>query len=70
MNLETVMSEVKFNEVLLPMPEYPEEWECCGSECGDACVYEIYQRDKQVYDAQQKRYQEWSATVNTQNADK
>lgn len=32
-----------------PVP--PEDWECCGSECGDACIQEIYRREKAVYDA-------------------
>lgn len=50
-----MMSQSDFNEILLPKPEYPEAWECCGSECGDYCVYEIYRRDKIDYDAQQKR---------------
>ncbi|WP_164171978.1 oxidoreductase-like domain-containing protein [Streptococcus pneumoniae] len=44
---------------MLPKPEYPEAWECCGSECGEYCVYEIYQRDKIDYDAQQKRFKEF-----------
>ena len=53
------MSQSDFNEILLPKPEYPEAWECCGSECGDYCVYEIYRRDKIDYDAQQKRLKEF-----------
>ena len=53
------MSQSDFNEMLLPKPEYPEAWECCGSECGEYCVYEIYQRDKIDYDAQQKRLKEF-----------
>ena len=52
-----------FNEVLLPRPDYPEDWECCGSECGDFCVYEIYQREKQAYDEQQKRHQAFLAAL-------
>lgn len=32
-------------------PTPPEDWECCGSECGEFCVYEIYAREKQDYDA-------------------
>ena len=54
-----MMSQSDFNEILLPKPEYPEAWECCGSECGDYCVYEIYRRDKIDYDAQQKRLKEF-----------
>lgn len=41
-------------KLILEKPTPPEEWECCGSECGDYCVYEIYQREKQAYDAQQR----------------
>ena len=37
----------------LPEPVMPEDWECCGSECGDACVWQLYYRDKAAYDAQQ-----------------
>ena len=43
------------DEPLLPEPVPPEDWECCGSECGDACIYEIYAREKIAYEAQQKR---------------
>ena len=43
---------------LLPEPVAPEDWECCGSECGDACTFEIYRRDKAAYDAQQKALKE------------
>lgn len=43
------------NEVVMP-PEPPEDWECCGSECGDACVHELYRLAKQQYDAQQQRH--------------
>ncbi len=39
---------------LLPEPVAPEDWECCGSDCGDACVWELYYRDKAAYDAQQR----------------
>ena len=36
----------------LPEPPVPpEDWECCGSECGAACVYEIYRREKAAYEA-------------------
>lgn len=42
-------------EQLLEEPTPPEDWECCGSECGDYCVYEIYRREKQAYDAQQQQ---------------
>lgn len=42
-------------EPLLPEPVPPEDWECCGSECGDACIFEIYARDKAAYEAQQRR---------------
>lgn len=46
------------NIPLMEEPIPPEEWECCGSECGDYCVYEIYQREKQAYDAQQRTLQQ------------
>lgn len=39
---------------LLPEPVPPEDWECCGSDCGDACVWELYYRDKAAYDAEQR----------------
>lgn len=39
------------NPSLPPKPEPPEDWECCGSECGDACIQEIYRREKAKYDA-------------------
>ncbi len=42
-------------EPLLPEPNYPEDWECCGSECGEMCVYQLYNDEKAAYDAQQKR---------------
>lgn len=35
---------------LPPKPEPPEDWACCGSECGDACVHEIYRREKAEYE--------------------
>ena len=41
-------------EDLMPEPVRPEAWECCGSDCGDACVWELYYRDKAAYDAQQR----------------
>ncbi|MDF7676929.1 oxidoreductase-like domain-containing protein [Neisseriaceae bacterium ESL0693] len=39
---------------LLPEPVAPEDWECCNSDCGDACVWQLYYRDKAAYDAQQR----------------
>ena len=51
----TTKPEPADTEALLPEPEPPAEWECCGSECGDACIQEIYRRDKAAYDAQQQR---------------
>ena len=42
-------------EDLLPEPVRPEAWECCGSECGDACIQTIYYQEKAAYDAQQLR---------------
>lgn len=49
------------DEVLLPKPEAPADWECCGSECGDACIQTIYLREKAAYEAQQKRLAERAA---------
>ena len=43
------------SEPLLPEPVKPEDWECCGSECGDACIQTIYFQEKAAYDAQQLR---------------
>lgn len=44
-------------EDLLPEPVHPEEWECCGSECGEACIQTIYWKEKALYDAQQRIWQ-------------
>ena len=41
------------NEAALP----PEDWECCGSECGDACTFEIYRREKAEYEALKRQVQ-------------
>ncbi|MDO5686193.1 MAG: oxidoreductase-like domain-containing protein [Neisseria sp.] len=35
----------------LQAPEPPAEWECCNSDCGEACLWSIYARDKARYDA-------------------
>ena len=43
------------SEPLLPEPVRPEDWECCGSDCGDACIQTIYYQEKAAYDAQQQR---------------
>ena len=43
------------SEPLLPEPVRPEDGECCGSECGDACIQTIYYQEKAAYDAQQLR---------------
>lgn len=32
-------------------PIEPESWACCGNECGDSCVFEIYRREKAEYEA-------------------
>ena len=42
---------------LLPEPVPPEDWECCGSECGDACTFEIYRREKAEYEALKRQVQ-------------
>ncbi|EGV36817.1 oxidoreductase-like domain-containing protein [Neisseria weaveri] len=51
-------------EDLLPEPVKPELWECCGSDCGDACIQTIYWNDKAKYDEQQKRWREQQAAEN------
>lgn len=43
-------------------PTPPEDWECCQSECGDFCVYEIYAKEKQIYDDWLKQ----QSTINAQ----
>ncbi|KLT72847.1 hypothetical protein PL75_05990 [Neisseria arctica] len=48
-------------EDLLPEPIRPEDWECCGSECGDACIQTIYWKEKAQYDAQQRLLKEQQA---------
>ncbi len=48
-------AETLLGEPLLPEPTRPESWECCGSDCGDACIQTIYWNDKARYDAQQQR---------------
>lgn len=50
-----------FPETLLTEPTRPESWECCGSDCGDACILSIYWQQKAEYDAQQKRLAEFLA---------
>ncbi|WP_274571955.1 oxidoreductase-like domain-containing protein [Neisseria leonii] len=42
-------------ETLLEEPEAPADWECCGSECGDACIQTIYSNSRAAYLAQQNR---------------
>ncbi len=46
------------SEPLLPEPEQPADWECCGSDCGEACIWEMYYRDKRLYDEQQRQLKE------------
>ncbi len=48
-------------EDLLPEPVRPEDWECCGSDCGEACIQTIYWQEKAAYDAQQKQWREQQA---------
>ncbi len=43
------------SDPLLLEPVQPEDWECCGSDCGDACIWEMYYKDKRLYDAQQQK---------------
>ncbi|WP_370388394.1 oxidoreductase-like domain-containing protein [Snodgrassella alvi] len=35
----------------LTPPVPPEDWECCNSDCGEACVWQIYYREKANYEA-------------------
>ena len=51
----TPKPDMRPSESLLSEPVRPEDWECCGSECGDACTFEIYRREKASYDMQQKQ---------------
>ncbi|WP_373741205.1 hypothetical protein [Neisseria sp.] len=55
MNRPDRPSESNSDEPLLPEPVRPESWECCGSDCGDACIQTLYWQEKAAYDAQQKR---------------
>lgn len=50
-------AEALLGEPLLDEPVRPESWECCGSDCGDACIQTIYWNEKARYDAQQKKLQ-------------
>lgn len=43
---------------LPPKPEAPADWECCGSECGEACIFEIYRREQAEYDKALKAQQQ------------
>ena len=53
-------------EDLMPEPVRPEAWECCNSECGDACIQTIYWNEKAKYDAQQKAWREQQAQEETE----
>lgn len=48
---------------LLSEPEAPEDWECCGSECGEACIHDIYRRELAAYRAQQRALAETAQTA-------
>ena len=48
-------AEAILGEPLLDEPVRPESWECCGSECGDACIQTMYWAEKARYDAQQRK---------------
>lgn len=50
-------AEALLGEPLLDEPVRPESWECCGSDCGDACIQTIYWNEKARYDVQQKKLQ-------------
>ena len=51
-------AEAILGESLLDEPVRPESWECCGSECGDACIQTMYWAEKARYDAQQRKLKE------------
>lgn len=51
-------AEAILGEPLLDEPVRPESWECCGSECGDACIQTMYWAEKARYDAQQRKLKE------------
>lgn len=51
-------AEALLGEPLMKEPTRPEEWECCGSDCGDACIQTMYWLEKARYDAQQKTLKE------------
>ena len=51
------MATTQKNNAERTPPTPPEDWECCGSECGDACIHENYRREKQEYDAWLKQQQ-------------
>lgn len=56
-------------EDLMPEPVRPESWECCGSDCGDACIQTIYWNEKAKYDAQQREWQAQQAAEESQKDD-
>ena len=47
------------SEELIP-PTPPEEWECCGNDCGEACVYSIYNKAKAEYEQQKKLLEDFN----------
>lgn len=51
-------AEAILGEPLLDEPIRPESWECCGSECGDACIQTMYWAEKARYDAQRRKLKE------------
>ena len=54
---------------LLSEPESPEDWECCGSECGEACIHNIYRRELAAYRAQQSKLEETAQTTDSSPAE-
>ena len=52
---ETLLGEPRLDE-----PVRPESWECCGSDCGDACIQTIYWDEKARYDAQQHKLRQFN----------
>lgn len=49
---------------VLSKPIAPESWECCGSECGEVCVWERYAQALSLYEAQQRIIQQQLKELN------
>lgn len=58
------MSNEKLIEPIEPFP--PDDWECCGSECGDACVWERYSQAMVEYREAMASYTERKRIIEQQ----